>query len=160
MKKNKLILLIIIIGFACLITGCNSNSEKENQKSQILNCSRKANVTNGEASLTYKIHYKGDNIEVLQSTEKIISKQVSVLDEYETAYKKIFKNYEGLEYYDNEITRDDNSVTSTTIINYEKIDTTKLLEIEGEEDNIIEGGKAKLSKWKTLAEKFGTTCNE
>lgn len=160
MKKNKLILLIIIIGFVCLITGCNSNSEKENKTSQILNCSRKANVTNGEASLTYKIQYKGDNIEVLQSTEKITSKQASILDEYETAYKKIFENYEKLEYYDNEVTRDDNSVTSTTIINYEKIDTTKLLEIEGEEDNIIEDGKAKLSKWKTLAEKFGTTCNE
>ena len=36
----------------------------------------------------------------------------------------------------------------------------KLLEIEGEEDNIIENGKAKVEKWLTLAKKFGTECED
>lgn len=46
------------------------------------------------------------------------------------------------------------------IINYDKIDIDKLLEIEGEEDNIIVGNKAKLSLWLELAGKVGTVCEE
>ena len=39
-----------------------------------------------------------------------------------------------------------------------KIDTDKLLEIEGEEDNIIKDGKVKLDDWLDFAEQFGTKC--
>ena len=46
------------------------------------------------------------------------------------------------------------------IANLEKIDKTKLLQIEGDEDNIIEDGKAKLSLWLEMASKFGVTCKE
>ena len=38
------------------------------------------------------------------------------------------------------------------------LDIDTLLAIEGEEDNIIEDGKAKVDKWLTLAKKFGTKC--
>ena len=56
--------------------------------------------------------------------------------------------------------RGDTTVISDITINYEKIDVEKLLEIEGEEDNIIENGKAKVEKWLTLAKKFGTECED
>ena len=42
---------------------------------------------------------------------------------------------------------------------FEKIDTNKLLEIEGSEDNVIKDGKVKLETWITFAEKLGVTCN-
>ena len=70
------------------------------------------------------------------------------------------KQYEGLKYYDNIVTRTDNSIISDTTINYAKIDIDKLLEIEGEEDNVIENGKVKLSTWLNFAKKFGVTCED
>lgn len=160
MKKNKLILVIGIAVVLCFVTGCKSETEKEMSTSKVLTCSRTGDVTNGEATLSYKIYYKDDNINILHSTEKVTSSEKSILDEFEEAYKKIFSNYKDLEYYDNTVTRNDNSVTNDTVINYKKIDTDKLLSIEGKEDNIIVDGKAKLSKWQKLAKKFGATCEE
>jgi len=63
-----------------------------------------------------------------------------------------------LDFYEAKVIRNKQDVTSDITINYEKIDIEKLLAIEGEEDNIIENGEAKVSKWKALAEKFGTEC--
>ena len=45
-------------------------------------------------------------------------------------------------------------------INYDKVDVRKILSIEGEKDNIFENNKAKVEKWKSLAKKFGTKCEE
>ena len=56
--------------------------------------------------------------------------------------------------------RDGNSVTYTATISYDKININKLLQIEGEEDNIIKNGQAKLSLWLELASKVGTVCEE
>ena len=63
-----------------------------------------------------------------------------------------------LKYYDNTVKRTDNSVTSDTVINYGKIDIDKLLDIEGEEDNVIKNGKVKLDDWLEFTEKFGMKC--
>ena len=40
----------------------------------------------------------------------------------------------------------------------DKVDIDKLIEIEGEEDNIFENKIPKVSKWLDLSKKFGTTC--
>ena len=52
------------------------------------------------------------------------------------------------------------SIISDTIINYAKIDIKKLLEIEGEEDNVVKDGKVKLADWLSFAEKYGVTCED
>ena len=65
-----------------------------------------------------------------------------------------------LEVNDNKITRSSNSVTNEITINYEKIDMGKLLDIEGEEDNVIENGKVKLDTWLSFAKKYGVTCED
>ena len=96
----------------------------------------------------------------LPTTSKITSLDSNVLDGYYQAYQGISQNYEDLKHYDTSLIRDSNSVTYVAIINYDKIDADKLLMIEGEEDNVIVNGKAKLSLWLELAEKFGTTCEE
>jgi uncharacterized lipoprotein YehR (DUF1307 family) len=124
-------------------------------------CTRDASAGTGiDVSLNYYLYYTGENINILYSEEKIISSDSSSLDEYETAYNNIKVNYNGLEYYDQEVIRGDTTVTNKITINYDKIDTDKLLSIEGEEDNIISDGKAKVDKWITLAKKFGTTCED
>lgn len=143
-----------------LITACKSETEKEVSKFSVINCTRNASADNAKVSLEYKVYYKGDYIQILNSVEKITSSSSSVLDEYEVAYQKIFSAYDGLDYYENTITRKDDSVISETTINYGKIDTDQLLEIEGEEDNVIEDGKVKVSTWISFAEKLGATCDD
>ena len=157
-------------------TNSNTTSEKVTSKAQTepieisesdiagmekLNCSREGSAgSNTEVNLNYELYYQGDYLQILHSTEQIITEDENTLDEYENAYHSIYLNYQDLDYYDTAIIRTSNSVTNDTVINYSKIDTDKLLEIEGEEDNVIKDGKVKLQDWLDFAEQFGTTCEE
>lgn len=183
-KKNKnwkkFSLLFVILMSCFLVTGCGSEEEEstyseENavvSKDSILDdiddsgsgrlyCTRDAFASEGiDVELTYELEYKDGNVTLLHSNEMIMSEDSDSLDEYETAYRNIAKNYEDLKYYDITITRSDSKVIYDAVINYEKLDTDKLLDIEGEEDNVIVDGKLKLKTWVTFAEQFGTTCEE
>lgn len=174
MKKISLSILVIILCF--FLTACDNDTTKidtiENDDGKIdsidevtkkkgtLICTRTATANNAEPFFNYTINYKNDEILSLHSIEGLTSSDSSVLDEYEEAYRKISSYYTDLKYYDTEVTRNNNTVTWDTTINYEKIDIAALLELEGEDDNIIENGKAHLSTWLELAKKVGTTCVE
>lgn len=154
----KILRSSIVLVMVLLLAGCGSNSSVSSDG--VKKCTRTGTVTNGSTEMNYEVYYKGEYVVLLHSTEKIISDSSSVLDTYEEAYKNIFKQYEGLEYYDNKITRSSNSVTNEITINYEKIDMGKLLDIEGEEDNVIENGKVKLDTWLSFAKKYGVTYED
>lgn len=167
MKKK---INLLIISFICIIflTGCNdenkiiSNGKKVNtSKMQVMHCTRNATAgADVKVELKYDLYYTGEDLNILHSIEKVTSNDSKELDPYEEAYKNIHSNYEGLEYYDAKVERDETSVTSDITINYKEIDVNKLLKIEGEKDNIIKDGKAKVEEWLTLAKKFGTKCEE
>lgn len=174
MSKSNFFKICLTVIAAILLAGC-SNSEGSNQSSnnfinsgistedtsnmQKLNCTREATAGAGiDVDLNYEVYYQGEYIKILHSMESVTTENQETLDEYETAYKNIAKNYEGLKYYDQTVTRTNNKVNNDTVINYGKIDTNKLLEIEGEEDNIIKDGKVKLDDWLNFAKKFGTKC--
>ena len=154
----KILRSSIVLVMVLLLAGCGSNSSVSSDG--VKKCTRTGTVTNGSTEMNYEVYYKGEYVVLLHSTEKIISDSSSVLDTYEEAYKSIFKQYEGLEYYDNKITRSSNSVTNEITINYEKIDMGKLLDIEGGENNVIENGKVKLDTWLSFAKKYGVTCED
>lgn len=154
----KILRSSIVLVMVLLLAGCGSNSAVSSDG--VKKCTRTGTVTNGSTEMNYEVYYKGEDVVLLHSTEKIISDSSSVLDTYEEAYKSIFKQYEGLEYYDNKITRNSNSVTNEITINYEKIDMGKLLDIEGEENNVIENGKVKLDTWLSFAKQYGVTCED
>ena len=121
-------------------------------------CTREATLDGGEVKLEYDLYYTGEVLNLLVSKEKIISSSEDILNTYEEAYKKIHLNYEKLENYDTSVVRGDTTVLSTISINYDKVDIDKLIEIEGEEDNIFINKVPKVDKWLELAKKFGTTC--
>ena len=177
MIKLKKILISLLIVLCVFITGCSEedlvqNNEPIVQKESVLDdidssgtgnlfCTREAFASEGiDVELSYELSYKDGYVMILHAKEKVASNNSDSLDEYENAYRKIAKNYEGLKYYDITITRDKTSVINDTVINYEKIDTDKLLDIEGEEDNVIVDGKVKLSTWVSFAEQFGAKCEE
>jgi len=173
---KKVISLLIVLVSCFFITGCGNEEVTEKtpvvNKNSILNsidkagsgklkCSRAAFANEGiDVELTNEIEYENGYIMILHSIDKVISDNKESLDQYEKAYRSIAKNYEGLKYYDITITRDSNSVTNDVVINYGKIDTKKLLDIEGEEDNVIVDGKVALEMWVGFAEQFGTVCEK
>lgn len=154
MKKIKILCLLLII-FIC--TACGS--DVSNDSSGVKFCSRVGTIDGGDSFMNYELHYEGEYLVKLYSTEKVVSDDEELLDTYEDAYKNIFKAYEGLKYYDASVTREDGYVISEIVINYEKIDVDKLLSIEGEEDNVtFTDGKLKLDDWLDFAAQFGVEC--
>lgn len=165
MKKISIIVcLLLTVVFLC---GCEKTKENKvisngvevntNEMSH-KHCTREATASNALVKLEYDLYYTGDILNLLVSNEKIISDSDEVLNTYENAYKSIHSNYEGLTYYDTSVVRGDTTVTSTIIINYDKIDIDRLIEIEGADDNIFDEKTPKVDKWLSLAEKFGTKC--
>lgn len=167
MKRSSIIIVLLLVSL--LLLGCSnskntvvSNGQKVNtSKMKHKHCTREGDAGSDiDVSLNYDLYYTGDILNILKAEEKITSEKEDSLSLYEDSYKKIHENYKGLEYYDTSVVRDDKTVTSTITINYDKINIKKLLDIEGEEDNIIENNKAKVDKWLELAKKFGTKCKE
>lgn len=158
MKQNKIIYLLVAVFITLILTGCE---DKEIKGLKLVNCTRKAeSMNNAEAVLQYKIYHDGTYIKKTISTEKIVSTNRSILEEYKTAYENVFKSYKDIEYYNNNITTTSDSVTSTTTINYDKVDYKKILEIEGEDGNIFTNdGKVKLKTLIDMYKKYGATCD-
>ena len=161
---SKKVLLLVFL-FSLFLVGCENESSvvsdgKKVDTSKMVHehCTRAGTIDDGDVSLNYDLYYTGEVLNILVGEEKVISPTQSVLDTYEQAYKDVHKRYEGLEYYDTEVVRGDNTVTSKVTINYDKINTQRLLSIEGSEDNIFENGVAKVEKWKALIKKFGGSC--
>lgn len=183
-RLSKLLLICLIS--LLIFTGCESGEDKSNNvvnngvnveensdegniestkdlssKKGELSCTREATAGDGITPMfNYYIKYKNGNILELHAIEMVVSSNQENLDIYEEAYENINKNYKGLKYYDTKVVRDNNSVTRDTVINYDKIDINALLDLEGEKDNIIKDGKAKLDIWLDFAGRFGTTCVE
>lgn len=165
MKKYNLLVLALVCIFA--ISGCvtsektvkTSNNKVKTGKMVHKHCTRAATAGEGiDVSLNYELYYTDDLLNVLHSEEKVISENSESLDTYEKAYKDIHANYKGLKYYDTDVIRDENSVTSIIHIDYDKVNIAALIDIEGEADNVFENGQAKVDKWIKLSKKFGTKC--
>ncbi|MDO4996513.1 MAG: hypothetical protein Q4E69_04980 [Bacilli bacterium] len=171
MKKLSKIVLVLVFSLL-ILTGCSEetkfesgttvdkNSDTTNATGTLL-CSRGGKgLGDSTAELSYEVNYKKGYLTKVHSIEKVISEDSSILDQYEDAYKNIFKVYKDLKYYENTITRVDNSVTSDTTIDYSKIDMKKLEELESSSQSIIKNGKVSLNDWLTFASKVGTKCIE
>lgn len=157
MKSNciKGLLLILLI---LICSGCSSGTIESAEG--VYKCSRDGVLDGGISQLNYELYYEGDYLTILHSTEKVYSSDEKVLDSFEEAYKNIFKAYEGLEYYDATVTRNEGVIISDIVINYAKIDTDKLLAIEGEEGNVIDkDGKVKVKAWLDFAKQYGVSCD-
>ena len=91
----------------------------------------------------------------------ITSSDKNILKEYESSYKELFSKYKDIKYYDNTITTSNNAITSITKIDYTKVDTDKILELEGENGNIYtKDGSVKLKTLLDLYKKYGSQCDD
>ncbi len=151
--KRKYLFLAVIISVMFLVTGCSSNSEEKT-----MTCSRTMDQNEMKTSLSYKISYKGDYVTRVKSEESIETSDTSTLNTYKEQIEKIYNPYKDVKYYQYDVRIDGNKLVSTVDINYEKIDTDKLIKIDSANSQLINDGKVKVSSVKSLYEQLGATC--
>lgn len=162
-KVISLVLVIFIITLTCV--GCSkelatNKKTTSTENTNVLHCTRNATASdNTETSLKYSIYYDGDYVTKTVSVEKVTSSDESILTSYKESYERVFEPYKNIDYYENTVSKTNDSVITTTVINYEKVDVSKIIAIEGEDDNIFESnGKVKKDNLVSLFKKYGATC--
>ncbi len=150
--KRKYLFLAVTMLVVFLVTGCSSSKEK------IMTCTRTMNQSGMKTNLNYKVTYSGDYVNRVQSEESIETSDTTTLNTYKEQIEKIYTPYKDVKYYTYNVTVNGNKLVSTVDINYAKIDTKKLIEIDSANSQLINDGKVKLSSVKSLYEQLGATC--
>lgn len=161
MKWRKKTVTILLLITAVLLTACTNKEEKDYK---MIRCTRKAQSSAGDnvkLDLSYKVYYKDDYVKKVIATDKVTSSDNSIINQYANSYKNIYASYDGLKHFSNKITVTKDSMTSITEIDYAHIDTDKLLEIEGKDDNVVnDEGKVPLKDFLAFYEKYGAKCDK
>lgn len=172
-KSNLFKIFIVVLFFSLFVIGCGDNSTDDisvkgidSSKYSVKglkehNCYRDTDAGDDtEVDIQIKLYSDDEGyLKILKTKEVVTSKNKNILKEYKNAYEKVYSSYKNIEYYENQVEENEDKVISTTYINYGKVDMNKIIEIEGEENNVkITDGKIKLSDWKAFAKKYGTTC--
>lgn len=150
--KRKYLFLAVTMLVVFLVTGCSSSEEKT------MTCTRTMNQSGMKTNLNYKVTYNGDYVNRVQSEESIETSDTTTLNTYKEQIEKIYTPYKDIKYYTYNVTVNGNKLVSTVDINYAKIDTKKLIEIDSANSQLINDGKVKLSSVKSLYEQLGATC--
>lgn len=150
--KRKYLFLAVTMLVVFLVTGCSSSKEKT------MTCTRTMNQSGMKTNLNYKVTYSGDYVNRVQSEESIETSDTTTLNTYKEQIENVYTPYKDIEYYTYNVTIDGNKLISTVDINYAKIDTSKLIEIDSANSQLISDGKVKLSSVKSLYEQLGATC--
>ena len=150
--KRKYLFLAVTMLVVFLVTGCSSSEEKT------MTCTRTMNQSGIKTNLNYKVTYSGDYVNRVQSEESIETSDTTTLNTYKEQIENVYTPYKDVEYYTYNVTVNGNKLVSTVDINYAKIDTKKLIEIDSANSQLINDGKVKLSSVKSLYEQLGATC--
>ena len=157
MKKRYLFLTIVMVG-VFLITGCSSKSKDIVNNGNVMTCTRSVNKNGMKTSLNYKVYYDGDDVTRIKSEESIQMENNQSLKGYKEQIEKVYEPYKNVKFYNYNVAIRGNKLISKVDINYSKIDTNKLIEIDKANSQIITDGKIKVSSVKSLYEKLGATC--
>lgn len=149
MKKFSVLVCICLFIF---VSGCVSSEVNT------MVCIKTAKQNNLEIDLRYEVEYQRDVVEKVKSQEKIKSSIPSVLESYKDSVTSTYAPYKDIEYYNTDLVIDGDTLTSTVIIDYSKIDTKKLIEIDSSIGQILKDGKISISDMQSLYESIGATC--
>ena len=167
MKRVSKYLMVLLLSMV-LLTGCNdtkkenkdtnnNNEVKEEQKQMV--CTRKATVTEGVTlDVKYTVDYTGEYINKVYSNEKVTSSNAQYLEAYKEQVDKIYAPYKNIEHYNTNVRIEGNTLISEATIDYDKIDTNKMLEVDSSLGQIIKDGKIKLADMKAMYTSIGAIC--
>ncbi|MBE6140718.1 MAG: DUF1307 domain-containing protein [Firmicutes bacterium] len=148
---KKLLGFTFICSIVLILSGCSN-------KIETMTCSRTMNQGNMKLNLNYTVDYKGDYVVKVKSEETIESENVTELEAYKTQIENIYKPYKDIEHYEYSVVIEDSKLISTVNIDYEKIDTTKMIDIDSANGQFIKDGRIKVEDIKTMYENAGAIC--
>lgn len=154
--RNKRILLsisiILLVTICC--TGCNPETGT-------MTCTMSSYPTDGiKLRSVYTADYKNNLVQKLTSTDQVIVEDKSYLNTYEEKLNELYEPYKNLKYYKNSIKIKGKTLTSTTIINYAKIDTNQLVKIDKGNGQLIKKGKVNIDDLKNAYKQNGFNCKK
>ena len=156
MKKGKIIsivCLIVLIGIVAILCIFNGNKEKT------LTCSISGKVSNGtEIKNEYIITYKGKYVKELKSIETATTTDKTALQKYKESVEEMYSKNKNIEYFNYNIKLENDTLISTVIIDYEKIDTDALIKVNATNEELIKNGKVNINDLRKEYEKTGATC--
>lgn len=154
--KNKF-LIILPVFLVILATGCTDKKESGKKMSCTLN------VENSYEDYTIELSrniYYDSNKKVTKTTahDIISSSNNATLNKYEESFNRVKNMYKNVKYYDVSVSKNGNTVTAVTNVDYTKVDTKKLAEITKNDTFFEKDGTLKLSTIKKAYEDSGLTC--
>ena len=150
--KNKIILFSIVGIFIIMLTGCGKETNN------VMTCTRNMNQNNIKTNLKYTVSYENNYVTRVKTIETIETDSEDILDSYKTQIESLYSPYKGIDFYEYNVEVENNKLTSTVDINYEKVDTDKLLEIDSANGALIKDGKISVDDIKSVYESLGATC--
>ena len=154
-KKFKIWQIVLGVCSLLLITGCGKSSNFES-----MTCTRTMNQNEIKTSLKYNVQYEGDYVSKIKTIETIETYNVDTLNTYKEQIESLYSPYKDVEYYKYDVDINDNKLTSTVDINYKKVDTDKLLEIDSANGQLIKDGKIRVDDIKSVYESLGAICKK
>ena len=106
----------------------------------------------------YKVDYKGNYVTKVKSVEIVKSDDSEYLNTLKEQTENIYSAYNNIENYNYKTEINGNTFTSTVDIDYEKIDTEKLISIDSSNSQLIKNGKIDINDIKNIYESIGATC--
>ena len=121
-------------------------------------CTRVIDQNGIKMDLRYEATYTGDVVSLLESTEKVISSDTAVLEQYQTLLKQSYAPYDNVKYYNVDITIDGDTLTSHVVVNADKIDVDEITKIDSANGNYYTDGKMMIANVERAFTSLGATC--
>lgn len=154
-RKFKIWQVFLGVFILLLVTGCgNSNNTSS------MTCTRTMDQNNIKTSLKYNVEFKDGYVLRIKSVETVETSSSDILDTYKEQIESLYSPYQDVDYYEYNVNIEDNKLTSTVDINYEKVDTDRLLEIDSANGQLIKDGKISVNDIKSVYESLGAICEE
>lgn len=148
--------VVVLCGFLILVlffTGCS----KKEVSPRMMVCTKEESVATGlTGEYRYEVIYENDYVMSVNSIEKIIAEEgvKSNLSMYKEAIENAYEPYKEIEYYNYEVTIDDNILLSKVDIDYSKIDVDKMIAIDNNNSALLKNGKIKIEDMRSYYESY------
>ena len=183
--KRKYLFLVVLGCCLLLLTGCGTDSNKnltegnsgaesstkgnsgndssnEESKEQVMICHNSSSQTssqnNVKLDLTYTVYYVDDYVTRVKSVEEVESDDTDLLEAYQDQVEKIYEPYKNVRYYDYEVVISGKRLTSRVDIDYEHIDTDKLIDIDSSNATLIKDGKVAIYNIENIYKQKQANC--
>lgn len=156
---------IVILGIALLlfVTGCGKQTDynESNTKDDKMICTRTTNANGLEMDFRYEVYYQENDVNKVQTTEKITSDSTEILQTYQQQIKSLYSSFDNIEHYNYDVKIEGNTLISTTDINYQKMNIDELVNIDSSIEQLLnDDRKIDLDKITQVYEQLGATCEK